>query len=92
MKTKTLKKALSIFLAVLMIALALPVSLLTVAAEESAEIKITNVSLFGNYNKSDGGTQKIGDYGSYPKGDAIDGDITNDAQTSNGDDLGYRIG
>lgn len=41
MKTKNMKKALSFFLAVLMIALALPFTLLSVSAEESAPVATT---------------------------------------------------
>ena len=41
MKTKNMKKALSLFLAVLMIALALPFTLLSVSAEESAPVATT---------------------------------------------------
>ncbi|MBR4014558.1 MAG: discoidin domain-containing protein, partial [Clostridia bacterium] len=43
MKTKNMKKALSLFLAVLMIALALPFTLLTVAAEEPAATTIAKI-------------------------------------------------
>ena len=53
MKTKTLKKALSLFLAVLMIALAIPFTLLTVAAEEATEIEIVDFAVFGKYNSEE---------------------------------------
>ena len=52
MKTRTLKKALSLFLAVLMIALALPLTMLPVAAEETIETtpaSIKHVKLFAKY-------------------------------------------
>ncbi len=91
MKAKTIKKTLSLFLAVLMIALTLPFALLTVSAEEITEIDITGVTLFGNYLKDDLSTQAIGFYGSYPAVNAFDGDITSDAQNSNGDDLDYQM-
>ena len=91
MKTKTMKKALSLALAVLMIALALPFALLTVSAEEVTEIDVTRVTLFGNYLKDDLSTQAIGFYGSYPAVNAFDGDITTDAQNANTSDLPYEM-
>ena len=54
MKMKTFKKALSLFLAVLMIALAIPFTLLTVAAEEPGEVKITDFSVFGRHCDENG--------------------------------------
>lgn len=52
MKTKTMKKALSLFLAVLMIALAIPFTLLTVAAEEAPEVKIDDFKIFGKHSNA----------------------------------------
>ncbi len=54
MKKRTLKKALSLFLAVLMIALALPLTMLPIAAEESETIAttITHAKIFAK--RSDG--------------------------------------
>ena len=53
MKTRTLKKALSLFLAVLMIALALPLTMLLAAAEETTEstpASIKDVKMFAKLN------------------------------------------
>ena len=50
MKTKTMKKALSLFLAVLMIALAIPFTLPTFA-EEATERTIVDFSFFGRHLK-----------------------------------------
>ena len=79
MKTKNLKKALSLFLAVLMIALAIPFTFLTASAEEatSQKVKINKLSAFGQY--ADG--NDVAFYGSYPAGNAFDGDIVINATT-----------
>ncbi len=68
MKTKTMKKALSLFLAVLMIALALPFTLLTVAAEEPAATTIAGVTSTSN-GRTTGGVTYVLDW-------AWDGDLT----------------
>ena len=73
MKTKTMKKALSLFLAVLMIALAIPFTLLTVAAEEATEVKIVDFTAFGKHVKTDGKMHDVGFYGSMPAAYAMDG-------------------
>ena len=52
MKTKAMKKALSLFLAVLMIALAIPFTMLTAAADEATEIEITKFSVFGRHSNA----------------------------------------
>ena len=80
MKTKNLKKALSLFLAVLMIALAIPFTFLTASAEEatSQKVKINKLSAFGKY--ADG--NNVAFYTtSYPAGNAFDGDIEKNATT-----------
>ena len=68
MKTKNMKKALSLFLAVLMIALALPLTLLSVSAEsQPTAVEFTSVALHaqdvnGNsvsFAKSNGGVEAI---------------------------------
>ena len=92
MKTKAMKKALSLFLAVLMIALAIPFTMLTAAADEATEIEITKLSVFGRHSddpqtkvffqsKSDGG----------PVENAFDGDIETYAQTKNGNKRSYEM-
>ena len=68
MKTKTMKKALSLFLAVLMIALALPFTLLTVAAEEPVATTIAGVTSTSN-GRTTGGVTYALDW-------AWDGDLT----------------
>ena len=82
MKTNALKKALSLFLAVLMITLAIPFTLLTVSAEEATKRNIVDFSFFGNH--LDGTTsKKVYFYNSYKAGYAYDGDIATDAQIEN---------
>ena len=73
MKTKTMKKALSLFLAVLMIALAIPFTLLTVAAEEATEVKIVDFTAFGKHVKTDDKMHDVGFYASMPAEYAMDG-------------------
>ena len=98
MKTKTLKKALSLFLAMLMIALAMPFTLLTFAADEVTEVKIENFSVFGKYSsdkdKVDGETD-IGSQSYCEIGDAVDGKLS-DAdgtyfQTKGYEDIVYTM-
>ena len=56
MKTKTMKKALSLFLAVLMIALAMPFTLLTAVAQDAVNntLSIESVELKGYFKDSKG--------------------------------------
>ena len=68
MRKTTMKKALSIFLAVLMIALALPFTLLTVAAEEPAATTIKSVKSTSD-GRTTGGVTYVLDW-------AWDGDLT----------------
>ena len=76
MKTKTMKKALSFFLAVLMIALAIPFTLLTVSAEGTASaVKFKSVTL----NAQDNGGNKFGFASANPGSIAING-ILNDGE------------
>ena len=92
MKTKTLKKALSLFLAVLMIVLAMPFTLLTFAADEVTEVKIENFSVFGKYSsdkdKVDGETD-IGSQSYCEIGDAVDGKLS-DADGTYFQNKGYE--
>ena len=81
MKTKTMKKALSLFLAVLMIALALPFTLLIVSAEtESTTLEIESATY---YSKRPNGAD-LGFIGAYPISKAYDNKMTGDsvAQTA----------
>lgn len=89
MKTKVMKKALSLFLAVSMIVLAIPFTMLAVAADEATEIEITKFSVFGRHSNSsqtklffnpDCGAER-----------AFDGDIGTEAQTKNGDKRAYEM-
>ena len=89
MKTKTLKKALSLFLAVLMIALAIPFTLLTVAAEEATEIDITSFSVYGRH--ADEANTKLFFNPGCPDGNIKDKDITTEAQSKNGDKRPYEM-
>ena len=52
MKTKAMKKALSLFLAVSMIVPAIPFTMLAVAADETTEIEITKFSVFGRHSNA----------------------------------------
>ncbi len=91
MKNKTMKKAIALILATLMLALATPFAMINVAAEEATptQIEILLLSAFGNHIKADGtGTQSLNFYGSYPAAAAFDGDITSDAQILNNDGVG----
>ena len=91
MKNKTIKKAIALLLASLMITLALPFSLLTVAAEditaEPAEVAISSFSVFGKHKvEGAGGATSFPSvvfYATFPATNAFDGNITSDAQTSN---------
>ena len=77
MKAKNIKKALSLFLAVLMIALTLPLTLLTVGAE-GGQVTISNVSM--TLKKSDGGDWSA-QYGSV--NGMIDGDAYDSSRSAN---------
>jgi len=55
---------------------------------ESADLAIAGVTLFGNYVNEDLSTRTIYFYGSYPAKNAFDGDIATDAQNSNSDTVG----
>ena len=88
MKTKTMKKALSLFIAVLMIALAMPFTLLTFA-DEAAEIEIANFSVFGGHSDVD--QTKLFFNPSLGAERAFDGDIGTEAQTKNGDKRPYEM-
>ena len=55
MKVKNIKKALSLFLAVLMIALALPLTMLPVAAEEPTNTIATTIKYANLFAKYDDG-------------------------------------
>ena len=91
MKNKTMKKAIALILATLMLALATPFAMINVAAEEATptQIEILFLSTFGNHVKADGtGTQSLNFYGSYPAAAAFDGDIASDAQILNNDSVG----
>ncbi len=82
MKTRNLKKALSLFLAVLMIALAIPFTFMTASAEEatSQKVEINKVSAFGKY--ADG--YNVAFRGSYPAENAFDGDLVNGVKPKDG--------
>ena len=75
MKTRNLKKALSLFLAVLMIVLAIPFTFLTASAEEAEiqKVEINKVSAFGQYTAKLNGSYDVQFYGSYPAKNAFDG-------------------
>ena len=88
MKTKTMKKALSLFIAVLMIALAMPFTLLTFA-DEAAEIEIANFSVFGRHSDVD--QTKLFFNPSCNYDCAFDGDVGTEAQTKNGGAKGYEM-
>ena len=91
MKTKTMKKALSLFLAVLMIALAMPFTLLTFAADEVTEIEIENFSVFGKYSSaSEGDSEKDIKSNNFCEiGDAVDGKLS-DADGTYFQTKGYK--
>ena len=91
MKNKTMKKAIALILATLMLALATPFAMINVAAEEATptQIEILFLSTFGKHIKADGtGTQSLNFYASYPAAAAFDGDIASDAQILNNDSVG----
>ena len=90
MKTRTLKKALSLFLAVLMIALAIPFTLLTFA-DEATEIEIANFSVFGKYSSaSEGDSEKDIKSNDFCEiGDAVDGKLS-DADGTYFQTKGYK--
>ena len=85
MKNKTMKKALALLLASLMILLAMPFSLLTVGAEETTELEITKFSAFGRH--SDEAQTKLFFNTSFGAERAFDGDIG----TENGDKRPYEM-
>ena len=72
MKVKNIKKALSLFLAVLMIALALPLTMLPVAAEEPTNTIATTIKYAKLFAKYDDGYDVHAQYGSVAA--MIDGD------------------
>jgi len=82
MKTRTVKKALSLFLAVLMIALAIPFTFMTASAEDTAaqKVEIDSFSAFGKY--ADG--YNVAFRGSYPAANAFDGDLVNGVKSKDG--------
>ena len=89
MKKQTLKKAMALIIATLMLALATPFAIMTVGAEEATptQLEILYVDLFGRHIKED---TPIGlnFYASFPADCAFDGDITTDAQILNNDEVG----
>ena len=83
MKTRTLKKALSLFLAVLMIALALPLTMLPAAAEETTETtpaSIKHVKLFAKYGDAWDVHAQYGDVSKITDGDPAPGYIDEDGK------------
>lgn len=85
MKTKNLKKALSLFLAVLMIALAIPFTFMTVSADEADVIEIESFTPFGNWVANDYEAISFNKEKEWTADKAHDGNIESDAQTYSGD-------
>lgn len=86
---KTMKKAMALILATLMLALATPFAMMNVAADEatSEKIGIVNFSAFGYHLEGDS-QKSLHFYASYPSAFAYDGDIASDAQILNNDGVG----
>ena len=86
---KTMKKAMALILATLMLALATPFAMMNVAADEatSEKIGIVNFSAFGHHLEGDS-QKSLHFYSSYPSAFAYDGDIASDAQILNNDSVG----
>lgn len=83
MKVKNIKKALSLFLAVLMIALALPLTMLPVAAEETTNTTATTIKYAKLFAKYSDGYDVHAQYGSVAAmidGDPAPGYIDEDGQ------------
>ena len=85
---KNMKKALAFCIAVLMIVLTIPFTLLTFA-EEATEIEIANFSVFGRH--SDDSQTKLFFNPSCGAERAFDGDIGTEAQTKNGGAKAYEM-
>ena len=86
---KTMKKAMALILATLILALATPFAM-NVAAEEATPTKlgIVNFSAFGKHLDANNMQHSLGFYASYPAAFAYDGDIASDAQILNNDSVG----
>ena len=86
---KTMKKAMALILATLILALATPFAM-NVAAEEATPTKlgIVNFSAFGKHLDANNMQHSLGFYSSYPAAFAYDGDIASDAQILNNDSVG----
>ena len=94
MKNKSMKKALSLILAILMIALAIPFTAVTVAAEEEEAAKIQSNGIFFHSYRFDGKDVVAVDFdgSDYSLKKAIDGNITgNEAWTKKYPDLTKNV-
>ena len=88
---KTMKKAMALIIATLMLALATPFSMMTVAADEATpvDIAVVNLDVYGRH--ADDGNTMLFFNPDCPAVNAFDGDISTEAQSKNGNKRPYEM-